>query len=91
MTRKLHNTLMALVASSSLLTLSLITGTPVAPSMHEVAAQASIARLDDAPVVHRGSTENGNAASAPAHGQPKSSRVRRQSLALPFFSFAPRG
>jgi len=83
MNRKLHNTVMALIASSSLFVLGLLTSTPaLAPQSTAVAA----AFHADAVAVE--------AAEAEAEADLPRRHVRRghrQSVAMPFFSFAPRG
>lgn len=91
MNRKLHNTLMAIIASSSLLTLGLIAGTPAMPSSDAAAAQDAFATLDKVPTFPDASKQEGEPnVSAP---QPPSRVVRgnRQSVSMPFFSFVPRG
>lgn len=91
MTRKLHNTLMALVASSSLLTLSLIAGTPVMPSLHDTVTPAALANLDQTPALPEASIGDGQPASMSSPVQTKVLRGKRQSVSMPFFSFVPRG
>jgi hypothetical protein len=82
MNRKLHNTLSAVVASSALLVLGLLVAVPAAP-----APDLDIAAIDGM------SSDAGEALEAarldlPAPGH---AHARRQSVRMPFFSFAPRG
>ena len=88
MNRKLHNTVMALIASSSLFVLGLLTSTPPIPALTPAQATAMSAAFD---------AENAMAAEtvdAEAEADLPRRHVRRgrgQSVAMPFFSFAPRG
>lgn len=85
MTRKLHNTLMATIASSGLLVAGFLASTPVNPELD--AATAVIASIE---------SQAANASDAidqvetPLLQPVRSVRHSRQSLAMPFFSFAPR-
>ena len=88
MTRKLHNTLMAAFASSSLLVVGLIAGAPVAPkadvnstSSELLTIAADVGALTDA--IEQPNALPPTLTRAPRHG--------RQSPAMPFYSFAPRG
>ena len=91
MNRKLHNTLMAVIASSSLLTLGLVAGTPVMPSLHAFVASEAVAGLDEVRPVLDGKAEEGEHASSTPAGQTRVVRGNRQSVSMPFFSFVPRG
>lgn len=88
MNRKLHNTLMAIIASSSLLTLGLIAGTPVMPSLHANPGQTAIATVDEVPAA---ATSDGKAALKIPRGPTRAARGSRHSVSMPFFSFVPRG
>ena len=88
MTRKLHNTLMAAIASSSLLVVGLIASTPTAPNLGEVNAANVLASIDAQAEIVGDSIDQAEAVTIQrAHA---SVQHRRQSLAMPFFSFAPR-
>ena len=91
MNRKLHNTLMAMIASSSLLTLGLIAGTPVMPSLHAIDVPNAVADLDQAPAMPDAAAEGGEPASTTPRGPTRVLRGNRQSVSMPFFSFVPRG
>ena len=71
MNRKLHNTVMAMIASSSLFVLGLLTAGPASPA-EGVASQDRTGKVVATPRRHL-------------------RRTHRQSVAMPFFSFAPRG
>ena len=88
MTRKLHNTLMAVIASSSLLVVGMIAGTPLAPNLdanYSPTALASIAADADTLVetVEQPDTSPARQARGARHSRPE--------LSMPFFSFAPKG
>ncbi|MEO5629739.1 MAG: hypothetical protein ABIQ62_08230, partial [Thermomonas sp.] len=88
MTRKLHNTLMAVIASSSLLIVGLIAGAPVVPKLeadNSTNVLASIAA--DAEALADNVEEPSTLPARRTRGE----RHSRQALAMPFFSFAPRG
>ena len=87
MTRKLHNTLMATIASSGLLVVGLIASTPVAPELNTRTATSVIASLDAQAGMASDAIDQ---ADAPARQLVRYTRHSRQSLAMPFFSFAPR-
>ncbi len=91
MNRKLHNTLMAVIASSSLLTLGLIAGTPVMPSLHTFVASDAVASLEEVRPAPDGKADDGEAASSTPATQTRVVRGNRQSVSMPFFSFVPRG
>lgn len=81
MNRKLHNSLMAALASSALFVIALLASTPATPS-----APASLAQ--DAPL-----QDTALAGLAPALDAPPArgaARTPRQSVRMPFFSFSPR-
>ena len=87
MTRKLHNTLMATIASSGLLVVGLNASTPVAPELNAGTANVVVASVDAPPAM---SSDVIDHADAPLLQQARSMRHSRQTLAMPFFSFAPR-
>ncbi len=91
MNRKLHNTLMAIIASSSLLTLGLIAGTPVMPSLQAMVTPNAVATLDEVPAVPDTKAEGGEPASTTPRAHTRLARGNRQSVSMPFFSFVPRG
>jgi hypothetical protein len=87
MNRKLHNTVMALIASSSLFVLGLLTASPAlspAPA-HAVATAFDADHAVAAEVVDH------DAKADQASPRRQIRRPRQQSVAMPFFSFAPRG
>jgi len=87
MTRKLHNTLMATIASSGLLVVGLIASTPVASESDASTATAVIASIDGEAVM---TSDTIDQVQAPTPPLVRYTRHSRQSLAMPFFSFAPR-
>ena len=87
MTRKLHNTLMATIASSSLFIAGIIASSPIAPEFGETSTDSALVSLD-APTGMAANAINQTEA-APIQ-QARAVRHRRQSLAMPFYSFAPR-
>ena len=91
MSRKLHNTLMAVIASSSLLTLGLIAGAPVMPSLQAAVTPVAVADLEQELATPDAALGDDAPAATPprAHGQ--AVRGNRQSVSMPFFSFVPRG
>ena len=91
MSRKLHNTLMAVIASSSLLALGLIAGTPVMPSLHGGVAPSVLAALDQVPAATDTSRERTESTAPDPRRQTPAVRGNRQSVSMPFFSFVPRG
>lgn len=96
MNRKLHNTTMALIASSSLFVLGLLIGVPTAPTQESASAQAATFDADRAVAVEHVDDQDGQAgqarqSDAAQHPHPHVRRAQRQSLSMPFFSFAPRG
>ena len=96
MIRKLHNSLMALVASCGLLAVGLMAASPSAPGLHapEGAAlaymQADVAASDtDAPL--EAVASDASPALAERERTPRRNLRRgRPSVSMPFFSFAPR-
>ena len=86
MNRKLHNTTMALIASSSLFLLGLLGSSPAAPELAPSSGMATVA----SPAFD---AEHAVAAEAVVETSPRRHvrRARQQSVAMPFFSFAPRG
>lgn len=87
MTRKLHNTLMAALASSSLLVVGLIASAPVAPQQAEASTANALASIEtQAQTTTEVITQMNDLGPLRTH----TTRYRRQSLAMPFFSFAPR-
>lgn len=91
MNRKLHNTTMALIASSSLFVLGLLIGVPTAPTQESASAQAASFDADRAVAVEHVDDQAGQARQSDAAPHPHVRRAQRQSLSMPFFSFAPRG
>ncbi len=88
MTRKLHNTLMAIIASSSLLVVGLIAGAPVIPELGASGTSNILASVaEDAEIL----PDNIEQPDALPSRQARAPRDGRQSLAMPFYSFAPRG
>ena len=87
MTRKLHNTLMATLASSTLLVAGIIASSPVAPESGETSTTSVLVSLDAQGEMAANSINKTEA--APIQ-QARAVRHRRQSLAMPFYSFAPR-
>ena len=87
MIRKLHNTLIGLVASSCLLLVGLLMAVPATPGSAPVGITPSLADLDAAEPVLADAQPQADAATPPA----RHARRGRQSVAMPFFSFAPRG
>ena len=90
MNRKLHNTVMAMIASSSLFVLGLLTASPVAPAFAPVATDSVVASIDAG---HAPAADAVEDSAEPADAAPRRHvrRGRQQSVAMPFFSFAPRG
>ena len=88
MTRKLHNTLMAVIASSSLLVVGLIAGAPVVPELNANGnSNAFVSIAADADML----TGNVEQPDALPPRQTRGTRHSRQVLAMPFYSFAPQG
>ena len=87
MTRKLHNTLMAVIASSSLLVVGIIAGSPVAPELNATGSASMLASIETKADMAVDAIDQADA--VPIQ-QARSLRHRRQSLAMPFFSFATR-
>ena len=87
MTRKLHNTLMAIIASSSLLIVGIIASSPAAPELDTASTASVIASIDTPVELVAGVIDLTEA--APIQ-KSRTARHRQQSLAMPFFSFAPR-
>ncbi len=86
MTRKLHNTLMAIIVSSSLLVVGIIASSPVALELG-TATNAGVITSIDSPMMRTVAIEQTDP--APIQ-KARAVRHRRQSLAMPFYSFAPR-
>ena len=87
MTRKLHNTLMAVIASSSLLVVGIIASSPVSPDFGAASPGGILVSLDAQEELATSSIDQTEA--APTQ-KARAVRHRRQSLAMPFYSFAPR-
>jgi hypothetical protein len=81
---------MAMIASSSLFVLGLLTASPVVPAYAPLTPSAAVASLDagDVPAADAVADDVEPAAPAPRR---HARRSRQQSVAMPFFSFAPRG
>lgn len=88
MNRKLHNTVMAMIASSSMFVLGLLTASPVVPSLAH--GETVVASLDAGEVPAAEAVDD---RAEPVQAAPRrhARRGRQQSVAMPFFSFAPRG
>ena len=95
MTRKLHNTLMAVIASSSLLIVGVIASAPVTTEFGASSIASLPLSLDtqafdlQAEPAASGLDRPDQTEAAPIQ-QARAVRHRRQSLAMPFYSFAPR-
>lgn len=87
MNRKLHNTVMAMIASSSLFVLGLLTASP---ALSPAPASAVAASFDADETVAAEAVDN-EADQVEASPRRQIRRPRQQSVAMPFFSFAPRG
>ncbi|MDI1253258.1 hypothetical protein [Thermomonas sp.] len=87
MTRKLHNTLMAAIASSSLLVVGIIASSPITPHLDATNTASVLASIDSQAVMASDAIDEADA--APIQ-RARAVRHSRQSLAMPFFSFAPR-
>ncbi len=87
MNRKLHNTVMAMIASSSLFVLGLLTASP---ALSPARASAVAASFDADEAVAAEAVDN-DIDQAEASPRRHVRRSRQQSVAMPFFSFAPRG
>ena len=87
MIRKLHNTLIGLVACSCLLLVGLLMAVPATPDIAPAGITPSLADLDAAEPVLADAQPQAGAATPPA----RHARRGRQSVAMPFYSFAPRG
>jgi len=98
MNRKLHNTLSALTASGALLVVSLIIAAPMpghsvrpvfasaAPAAELTAAHMLVGAIETAAVQ---TIESGSAETPRFTGT--TTRNRRQTIVMPYFSFLPRG
>ena len=92
MNRKLHNTTMALIASSSLFLLGLLGSSPAAPELAPSSGMATVASpAFDAE--HAVAAEAVDETVEQVETSPRRHvrRARQQSVAMPFLSFAPRG
>ncbi|RZA22050.1 MAG: hypothetical protein EOP93_01320 [Lysobacteraceae bacterium] len=90
MNRKLHNTVMAMIASSSLFVLGLLTATPTVPAFSPDSASAVVDSIDTDNAVVADAVDD-SVEQAEAAPRRHARRARQQSVAMPFFSFAPRG
>ena len=90
MNRKLHNTVMAMIASSSLFVLGLLTASPAVPALATTTPSTAVASLD-ADEARSADAVDGNVDQVEASPRRQIRRPRQQSVAMPFFSFAPRG
>lgn len=88
MNRKLHNTTMALIASSSLFVLGLLAGSPAPEQPATSVSDAASFDADKAMATAEAIDTGIDHADAVTHRQV---RRPRQSVSMPFFSFAPRG
>jgi hypothetical protein len=92
MNRKLHNTAMALIASSSLFVLGLLTASPSAALVPPPASTAAVPfDAEHAVAVEAAEAVDDTVEPAEATPHRRIRRASRQSVAMPFFSFAPRG
>ena len=91
MNRKLHNSLMAVIASSSLLTLGLIAGSPAMPALPDPVAQSAIASIEGVAALQDAANPNVESPVAARRSAARPVRGNRQSVSMPFFSFVPRG
>ncbi|MES2858676.1 MAG: hypothetical protein V4704_05800 [Pseudomonadota bacterium] len=91
MNRKLHNTLMAIIASSSLLTLGLIAGAPVMPTLHAGVDPTAIATIEEVTALPDAAIDDVEPAANTPRSSVRTVRGNRQSVSMPFFSFVPRG
>ena len=89
MNRKLHNTVMAMIASSSLFVFGLLTASPAVPALSPVNASAAVASIDADQAMVTEAVDN-DVQAAEANPRRHVRRGRQQSVAMPFFSFAPR-
>ncbi len=87
MNRKLHNSLMALVASCGLLAVGLMAASPTTPAPYAPAGAALVQLDADADATTAARDALAERPSAPK----RNLRRGRPSVAMPFFSFAPRG
>lgn len=91
MNRKLHNTVIALSASFGLLLLTLGTAkVPTTPPGAMSAPELQVA-ITQAMQDAEQATESASAAASAAKSALESVRRSRRSMAMPYFSFAPRG
>ena len=90
MNRKLHNSLMAMMASSTLFLVGLLVVGPGPTSLDPASSMTAVAALDaDAADIQAGVAQDEVAdTAAPPH---RGIRARQQSVRMPFFSFVPRG
>ena len=86
MNRKLHNSLMAVVASSALLVVGLLAAVPAQQSLVPQ-PMIALAIADSAPADGTLVGEADSTTEAPR----RQARFRGQSVQMPFFSFVPRG
>jgi len=93
MNRKLHNTVMALITSSSLFVLGLLTASPVVPDLPPPSSGSAVASLDALDTGDMPAADGIEAEATSTDAAPRRHlrRGRQQSVAMPFFSFAPRG
>ena len=87
MIRKLHNTLIGLVTCSCLLLVGLLMAVPATPDIAPAGITPSLADLDAAEPALADAGPQDDEATPPA----RRTRHGRQTVAMPFFSFAPRG
>ena len=87
MNRKLHNTVMALIASTSLFVLGLLSSHPALPHLPD--AEIAAAAFEAETAVAAETADDGLESPAPRRQTRRGGR--HASVAMPFFSFAPRG
>ena len=91
MIRKLHNSLMALVASCGLLAVGLMAASPSAPGLHAPEGAALAYLHADVDADAQAAPADASAALAERERSPRRNLRRgRPSVSMPFFSFAPR-
>jgi len=97
MNRKLHNTLFALTASGALLVMGLVVAAPLLPGQPSGPALAGTPMAQEINAAQVLATAIEAAAAERLESEPTSTRStgttrnRRQTLVMPYFSFVPRG
>lgn len=97
MNRKLHNTLFALTASGALLVMGLVVAAPLLPGQPSGSPLAATPMAQEINAAQVLATAIEAAAAERLEAEPTSTRStgttrnRRQTLVMPYFSFVPRG